>query len=210
MKKEISELKSPYKSLKKEIKQRLRQFSALPASDYFYELCFCLLTPQSNARKCWQAVEKLKKCGFKGKKIGSRRIESCLRQNTRFYRNKAKYIKEAVKKWPKIKEKIKETKNPFLLRNWLADKDNVKGIGCKEASHFLRNIGKSQNKIAILDRHILRNLKRYGVVTEIPSLNKKNYLLIEKKMIAFSRKIGIPLDELDLLLWARETGNVFK
>ena len=210
MKKEISGLKVHYKSLKKEIKQRLRQFSALPASDYFYELCFCLLTPQSNAKKCWQAVEKLKKCRLEGRKINSRRIKSCLRQNTRFYRKKAKYIKEAVKKWPKIKEKITKIKDAAELRNWLADKDNVKGLGYKEASHFLRNIGKSQNKAAILDRHILRNLKRYGVVRKIPNLNKKNYLLIEKKMIAFSRKLGIPLDELDLLLWAKETGNVFK
>ena len=203
MKKDTSGLKIHYKSLKKEIKQRLRQFSALPASDYFYELCFCLLTPQSNAQKCWQAVEKLKKCRFQGN-----RIELCLRQNTRFYRNKAGYIKEAMKKWAEIKKKIEETKNPVLLRDWLVK--NAKGLGYKEASHFLRNIGRSYNKIAILDRHILRNLKRYGVVKEIPNLNKKNYLLIEKKMIAFSRKISIPLDELDLLLWAKETGNVFK
>ena len=203
MKKEISGLKVHYKSLKKEIKQRLRQFSALPAPDYFYELCFCLLTPQSNAKKCWQAVEKLKKCRLRGSKI-----KPCLKKNTRFYRNKAKYIKEAVKKWHLIKEKIIKIKDAAELRNWLAR--NVKGLGYKESSHFLRNIGKSQNKIAILDRHILRNLKRYGVVREIPNLNKKNYLLIEKKMIAFSRKINIPLDELDLLLWAKETGSVFK
>ena len=208
MKEGFDELKSPYKSLKKEIKQRLRQFSALPASDYFYELCFCLLTPQSNAKKCWQAVEKLKKCRLQDRNINSIKIEKCLKQNTRFYRNKAKYIKEAVKKWQEIRENIEKTSSPFMLREWLAR--NVKGLGYKEASHFLRNIGRSYNKIAILDRHILRNLKRYGVVKEIPNLNKKNYLLIEKKMIAFSRKISIPLDELDLLLWAKETGNVFK
>ena len=203
MKKGIGELKSHYKSLKKEIKQRLRQFSALPARKYFYELCFCLLTPQSNAKKCWQAIEKLKKCGFQ-----ARKIQPCLRQNTRFYRNKAEYIKEAIKKWAEIKKTIKKTKNPILLRNLMAE--NVKGLGCKEASHFLRNIGKSHNKIAILDRHILRNLKRLGVIKELPKLNKKNYLLTEKKMIAFSMKTGIPLDELDLLLWAKETGEVFK
>ena len=204
MKEGFDELKSPYKSLKKEIKQRLRQFSALPAPDYFYELCFCLLTPQSNAQKCWQAVEKLKECRFQGNMI-----ELCLRQNTRFYRNKAGYIKEAMKKWAEIKKKIEETKNPVLLRDWLVK--NVKGLGYKEASHFLRNIGKSQNKIAILDRHILRNLKGYSVIKEIPkTISKKAYLDIEAGMRIFSEKTGIPLDELDLLLWAKETGKVFK
>src|SRR3989338_9951422 len=79
MKKDTSELKIHYKSLKKEIKQRLRQFSALPASDYFYELCFCLLTPQSNAKKCWQAVEKLKKCRLQDRNINSIKIEKCLK-----------------------------------------------------------------------------------------------------------------------------------
>src|SRR3989338_5272889 len=170
MKKDTSGLKIHYKSLKKEIKQRLRQFSALPAPDYFYELCFCLLTPQSNAKKCWQAVEKLKKCRLRGRGVNSIKIkktmrhrtlkgavckapcfldaqklkavsydpilknrvlisdiEKCLKKNTRFYRNKAKYIKEAVKKWHLIKEKIIKIKGAAELRNWL--KKNVKGLG---------------------------------------------------------------------------------
>lgn len=204
MKEGFDELKKRHNAFKNEIKSRLRQFSSLPDSDYFYELCFCLLTPQSNAQKCWQAVEKLKECRFQENKI-----ESCLKQNTRFYRNKAGCIREAMKKWAEIKEKIMKTKEVIELRNWLAE--NVKGLGYKEASHFLRNIGRSQNKIAILDRHILRNLKGYGVIKEIPkSLGKKAYLDSEARMRGFSKKTGIPLDELDLLLWAKETGKVFK
>ena len=50
------------------------------------------------------------------------------------------------------------------LRNFIAE--NVKGYGLKEASHFLRNIGKSDNQIAILDRHILRNLKALDIIEE--------------------------------------------
>ena len=204
MKEGFGELKKRHNALKNEIKSRLRQFSSLQDSDYFYELCFCLLTPQSNAQKCWQAVEKLKKCRFQGSKI-----ELCLRQNTRFYRNKSGYIKEAIRKWVEIKEKIMKIKEVIELRNWLAE--NVKGLGYKEASHFLRNIGKSKNKIAILDRHILRNLKGYSVIKEIPkTISKKAYLDIEAGMRIFSEKTGIPLDEFDLLLWAKETGKVFK
>ena len=203
MKKEFYELKRQYKLVKRQINQRLEEFSHISAKNYFYELCFCLLTPQSNAEKCWLAVEKLKKCQFK-----SQKIESCLKRNRRFYKNQAKYIKEASKKWPEIKEKIQETSNPLILRDWLAA--NAKGLGMKEASHFLRNIGKSHNKLAILDRHILRNLRHYKIINEIPFLNKKNYLEIEEKMKQFAKQISIPLDELDLFLWQKQTGKIFK
>jgi N-glycosylase/DNA lyase len=86
---------------------------------------------------------------------------------------------------------------------------NVKGLGLKEASHFLRNIG--HNNLAILDRHILKNLHKLGVIEEVPrSLTKKAYLDIEEKFKRFSKKIGITMDELDLLFWSMETGKVFK
>ena len=95
------------------------------------------------------------------------------------------------------------------MREWLVE--NIKGYGYKEASHFLRNVGLGSD-IAILDRHILKNLKRYGVIDKIPpSLgNRKIYMDIEEKMKHFSKKIKVPLEELDLLFWAQETGFVFK
>ncbi len=87
---------------------------------------------------------------------------------------------------------------------------NIKGFGYKEASHFLRNIGMGKD-IAILDRHILKNLKRYGAIKKIPShMSTRQYLDIEDKARRFARKIRIPLDELDLLFWSRETGEIFK
>jgi N-glycosylase/DNA lyase len=83
-------------------------------------------------------------------------------------------------------------------------------MGYKEAGHFLRNIGKSDNKIAILDRHILRNLKELGVIKSEELKGKDSYFEVERKFIDFSDKIGIPIDELDLLFWSRENGEVFK
>ena len=94
------------------------------------------------------------------------------------------------------------------MREFLVN--NVKGFGMKEASHFMRNIGLGKD-LAILDRHILKNLKLYGVVDEIPnSLTQKKYLNIEAKFREFSEKIQIPMDELDLLFWSEETGEIFK
>jgi len=86
---------------------------------------------------------------------------------------------------------------------------NVKGLGLKESSHFLRNIG--YRGLAILDRHILKNLHKSNVINELPkTLTPKVYFEIEKKFKDFSREVSIDMDELDLLFWSMETGEVFK
>ena len=198
----LNQLKKEYNRKKKEIQDKLKEFKQIPKKQYQLELFFCLLTPQSQAKKCWEAVVQLKKCNSK------QDIESCLKPKTRFYKNKTKYIISTLKNWPKISEKIQQTQNPLILRNWLVE--NVKGLGMKEASHFLRNIGKSQNKVAILDRHILRNLQKLRVIKKIPPLPEKKYLEIEKKFKSFASKIRISIDELDLLFWSKETGSIFK
>ena len=52
---------------------------------------------------------------------------------------------------------------------------------------------------------------RMEVISEVPvSITKKRYLEIEEKLRRFSRDIGIPLADLDLLFWSRETGWIFK
>jgi len=200
------ELLANYRKKRKEIEKRLKDFRKIRRKDYLHELFFCLLTPQSNAKKCWQAVVQIKENNIENKEISA-----CLADKTRFHNNKAKYIKQARKDWKKIEQEINKKLQEgeiVELRNWLAE--NVLGLGLKEASHFLRNIGKSQNSVAILDRHILKNIKSLKVIKNIPNLNKKNYLKIEKKFIVFSKQLNIPIDHLDLLFWSQETGEIFK
>jgi len=199
----IHELKEKYSEHAAEIKAKLAEFENLREQDYIYELFFCLLTPQSKAEKCWQAVQELKTC-----QIETEKTENCLKTKTRFYRNKTKYLIEANKNWNKIKEIINSSRKPAEMRGELVKQ--VKGLGMKEASHFLRNIGKSNNELAILDRHILRKLVELKIITTIPQLNEKNYLLIEEKMKRFADNVGIELDELDLLFWKIESRRIFK
>lgn len=196
-------LKEEYEKNKGKIRQRLGNFKSLKQEDYFKEFIFCLLTPQSNAQKAWSAVNEICKKTCPKPDV----LANSLKSKTRFHNNKAGYVKEAYKIWPKILPKLSDTNIPEL-RNWLAD--NVKGYGFKEAGHFLRNIGKSNNQIAILDRHILRNLKALNVIQEEQIKNRANYLELEQKFLAFSRQINIPIDELDLLFWSRENGEIFK
>jgi len=210
----ICDLVSEHNKKKRSIKRRLKEFrSVWNGSDkrVFSELCFCICTPQSKALYCDKAVSGLEKSGilFKG---DLRQIKAGLRA-IRFPNNKARYIIKARELFSgqdraiRIKDKI-DVDNIPKTRKWLAQ--HVAGIGFKEASHFLRNIGFGKD-IAILDVHILRNLKRYGIIKEIPlSITKTTYLNIENKMRAFSQRIKVPLEELDLLFWSIETGFIFK
>jgi len=211
---EMKRLMEAYRERKTEIANRIREFQeTLNQSDerIFAELCFCICTPQTKATLGWKAISALMENGLLY--AGTREQMVPFLKNVRFYNNKAEYILEARKLFAKngklqIKKVIKSFDNVSCLRDWL--KGEVKGIGMKEASHFLRNIGLGKD-MTILDRHILKNLKKFGVIEEIPkNLPKKAYNEIESKMRVFSRKIGIPLDELDLLLWFMETGIVFK
>lgn len=205
-----------YENRKEEIRKRLEEFkSVFSRSDekLFSELAFCILTPQSKAVTSWNAVQTLERNSLLLN--GSQEEIRPFLQAIRFGNNKSKYLLEARRLFTEnakmcIKEKLSGIKdNPTLFREWLVK--NVKGLGMKECSHFIRNIGLSKNELAILDVHVLKNLKELGVVDEIPkSLTKKAYLEIEDKMKKFADKIKITLDELDLLLWSKETGLIFK
>ena len=221
------------------VKSRLEDFKTVYRDSeerIFAELCFCICTPQSSAVVCWEQILDLTKDRilYEG---NEKEIAARLR-GVRFRENKAKFIVEArqffsisgtIDVSSKLKQMVSQGKKQqssltYLDQNEKGEKVNfrevanlremlaqdVKGLGMKEASHFLRNIGIG-GELAILDRHILRNLVVYGVIDEIPkSLPKKVYLEIEQKTQRFSNEIGIPMDELDLVLWAKETGIVFK
>ena len=210
----IEELLKKYETRKLEIKKRLDEFRKVKdksEEELFAELSFCLCTPQSKATICWNAVSSLVKNNLLY--TGSAEQIKPFLNAVRFNENKSKYIVDARKLFSNgsslnLKNTINTLNNSNELREWFVE--NVKGMGFKEASHFLRNIGIG-NDLAILDTHILKNLKKYGVLGEIPKvLNRKNYLEIENRMKRFAESIGIPFDELDLLLWAEETGFIFK
>jgi len=192
--------KEHYKENKKIIKDKLKEFSK--NKDYFYELCFCLLTPQSKAKKCYEAIQILKQKDFLNNNFN---IKPILKTRTRFYNNKSRYLLELKNKFNFIKQNLKN--NPEATREFLVKE--VKGVGYKESSHYLRNIG--YRNLAILDRHILNNLKNLNVIKEIPkAITKAKYFEIESKFKNFSKKINIPMDELDLLFWSMQTGEVFR
>lgn len=203
----LSELHRLYNERKEKIQKRLEEFSNVEPSEYFYELAYCILTPQSSAVNASKAIDRLKAVDFYGAQVDPEPILFQKDSYIRFHRTKAQLLLELKAKFPEILRVLSNGEPGNLLREWLVK--HVKGFGYKEASHFLRNIG--YRNLAILDRHILKNIKKFGVIRTIPkSLTRKQYLKIEKRFHDFSQSVGIPIDELDLLFWSLETGEILK
>ncbi len=201
-------IKDTYKVFKKEIQKRKKEFKkiGLNKNDILKELFFCILTPQSKATSCWEAVCEI--VNLDGKNFNYSNIEEILSKKVRFHKKKTQYIIEAKKKFDLIYKMIKNRLKPEILREILVKE--VKGIGYKEASHFIRNIGYSF-EVAILDRHILKNLKNLKVIKQLPkTLSKNSYIEIEQKFKEYAKRIRIPLVDLDFTLWAKQTRYVFK
>jgi N-glycosylase/DNA lyase len=203
----IGDLQRGYRRMRPAIRRRLKDFRNVPTEAYFYELVYCLLTPQSSAVNAQKAVNRLRDAGFHRDEIDPEPILRSPDAYIRFHRTKSRHLQSVKTRYPEIFARITAPGPDILLREWLVK--NITGIGWKEASHFLRNIGRRD--LAILDRHILKNLCRCGVVRRIPAaLTPRRYKLIEKKFHTFAQQIGIPMDDLDLLFWSMETGEILK
>jgi len=193
------------KKLLKEIRNRLKEFKKIEDENLlFKELCFCILVANTNLERTLEIWKKIDNGFLKyNKKQLSLKLKSL---GYRFYNKRVDYILYNRKFKKIIKENIKEL-SAFYLREWLVK--NLKGIGFKEASHFLRNIGFKD--FAILDRHILRFLFKNKIIKEIPSnLSKRKYLEIENKLKNLADKLNITLSELDFLIFYLETGTLPK
>ncbi|WP_294654928.1 N-glycosylase/DNA lyase [uncultured Fusobacterium sp.] len=210
------EIEKIYKEKQKDIEKRLREFKEIwergSNEDIHAELSFCILTPQSKAVNAWKAITTLRENGLLFNGSAEDIVEYL--NIVRFKNNKAKYLVALREQMQNEKGEI-ITKDFFNSitdvkekREWIVK--NIKGMAYKEAGHFLRNVGFGK-EIAILDRHILKNLVKLEVIEDVPkSLTPKLYLEIEEKMKAYCKFISIPMDSLDLLLWYKEAGEIFK
>jgi N-glycosylase/DNA lyase len=212
----IDELRRDYRAKRPQIERRLAEFKqAYGQGDIviFEELCYCILTAGSSAKMGMRTVEALRDLLQHGtlKELQQRARAS----RARFWRVRPSYIvqtRECLRERCGLgmRSFIESFENPEALRDFFASNKGIKGLGYKEASHFLRNIGFSG--YAILDKHILNSLRELGVIGTRtgPPATRARYLAIEKKLARFSREIGIDMDHLDLLLWSRKTGEILK
>jgi N-glycosylase/DNA lyase len=211
----IAELKRDYRKKKPLITARLSEFkTAYEKGDraIFEELCYCILTAGSSAKMGMRTVGALKDILHTGtEKELQQRAQA---HHVRFWRSRPSYIVQTREYLNEacgmeLRRLIESFDCKNLRRDFFAKNKSVKGLGYKEASHFLRNIGFPG--YAILDKHILNSLREMGVIgRRMRPTTRAGYLAIEKRLERFAREIGIDMDHLDLLLWSRKTGEILK
>ncbi|WP_423793439.1 N-glycosylase/DNA lyase [Methanocaldococcus indicus] len=193
--------------VKEIIDKRIKEFKEFKNKDnkeWFKELCFCLLTANFSAEKCIK-IQKEIDDGFLT--LSREELENKLKElGHRYYKKRAEYIVLA-RRYKNIKDIITSFRDERKAREFLVK--NIKGLGYKESSHFLRNVG--YDNVAIIDRHILRELYENNYILEIPkTLSKRKYLEIEKILEEIGREVNLNLAELDLYIWYLRTGKVLK
>ncbi len=207
-------------NFEREIRRRMEEFERLGKTGYTVfdfkpfldlqiratvksELLFCISTANSSA-KAGLMFQKLLEPYLRAESLSREKIEELMRlAGVRFSGKKAGYAETALKNFKVVEKALKM--DSFNAREVLVRK--IKGLGYKEASHFLRNLGRKD--VSILDRHIIRWLKRNGYETP-ENLNRKSYLSVEEVLKEIAGERGVTLAELDLLLWSEITGMVLK
>ena len=184
--------------------REFKEFGRQGNEIWFSELCFCILTANSTAKLGLKIQEELDD-GFLT--LPKNELTRSLKEfGHRFYNKRAEFIVSA-RKFDRIKDIITKFSDANRAREWLVE--NVDGIGWKEASHFLRNVGFED--VAILDRHILALIREYGLIERAPrTLTRRRYLEIEHKLKELAERVGLSLAELDLYMWYLKTGQVLK
>jgi N-glycosylase/DNA lyase len=173
-------------------------------SELFKELCFCILTANFNAER---SIKIQAAIGDGFLTLSETQLARKLRElGYRFPNSRAKYIAEARRHENQLKHVLESSKDAGEAREWLAK--NVKGIGYKEASHFLRNVGCTE--VAIIDFHIVNMLARCALIEKPKTLSKRRYFEIEVLLKEIAEKACLNLAELDLYLWYMETGKILK
>jgi N-glycosylase/DNA lyase len=169
----------------------------------FSELCFCLLTANFQAEKCIRIQQE---SGRDFLHLPEKELAQKLKQaGHRFWPQRANRIVEARDCKTELCSLVMKTDGKEM-RDWLVK--NIKGLGMKESSHFLRNIG--YKDVAIIDFHILDLLAEEKLIEKPKTITPKKYLEIEKTLRKLSEKVNLNLAELDLFLWYIETGKILK
>ena len=210
-------IRATHKARRREIRTRLAEFDDVwrKGSDarLWEELVFCIFTAGASARMGMKAIEAVRPLLMDGKRA---EMTKALKKAGahRFPVERPSYIVVARNFLRdhcglKLREQLQSFSNPIERRDWLAQEKGIKGLGYKEASHFLRNIGLKGH--AILDKHVMRCLADLKIVENLcPPTTRGRYLDIEERLGKLAFEVPVDFDELDLVLWSMKTGEVLK
>lgn len=213
----VDQLRAAHLTRRKEIRARLNEFDCIwqSGSDavLWEEMVYCIFTAGASATMGLTAVHAVRPLLDRGNRVA---LTRALKKPPayRFHNVRAEhivatrsYLRKTVSM--RLRDRLNAFDDPAERRDWLARNPGIKGLGYKEASHFLRNIG--FKGYGILDKHIVRCLSELGVIDSAkPPTSRGRYLETERRMKEFSDHVGIDFDELDLALWSMKTGKILK
>jgi N-glycosylase/DNA lyase len=211
----IEDLRATHRTRARDIRRRLSEFRDVwrEGSDarLWEELVYCIFTAGASARMGLRSVEAVRALLAEG---AEEELARALGGVHRYPNSRSGYIvvtRDYLREdcGMRLRERLLSFEDPLARRDWLARERRIKGLGYKEASHYLRNIGFSG--YAILDKHILRSLFELGVLeSSTPPTTRGRYLAIEESLRRFAETLAIDFDELDLVLWSMKTGEILK
>ena len=194
---------------------RLSEFAAVGTKgtdlNLWEEMVFCFFTGGCSARMGLNALEAVKPIIMTGQQP---ELAAALTGVHRYPNARSKYIvhsREFLDKHcgMKLRKKLQDFDCGLKRRDWLVQEKGIKGLGYKEASHYLRNIGFSG--YAILDKHVLNCLAELKIIDDPkPPNTRSRYLTVEEKLRQVTVMTQIDFDELDLVLWSMKTGVILK
>ncbi|MGI8884655.1 MAG: N-glycosylase/DNA lyase [Pyrinomonadaceae bacterium] len=211
----IESIKAAHTERLDEIRARLAEFEAVWASEsderLWEEMVFCFFTGGCSAKMGLRSIEAVRPLLMTGTHD---ELMNALVGRHRYPRARSGYIvasRDFLQEHCglQLRKKLQSFENPLERRDWLVKEKRIKGLGYKEASHFLRNIG--LKGYAILDKHILRSLAELEIIDDPkPPNTRSKYLIIEDKLKNLAEITQIDFDELDLVLWSMKTGEILK
>jgi N-glycosylase/DNA lyase len=198
-----------------DIRRRLGEFAAVGRRgsdrDLWEEMVYCFFTGGCSARMGLRSVEAVRPLLETGTR---EHLAAALTGVHRYPNARARYVEESRNFLVadcdlRLRRRLSAFKDPMERRDWLVREKGIKGLGYKEASHFLRNIG--YRGYAILDKHVLRCMAELKIIEEPkPPTTRVRYLTVETKLKGLARQLAIDFDELDLVLWSMKTGEILK
>ena len=198
-----------------EIRGRLAEFEAVWQMEgderLWEEMVFCFFTGGCSAKMGLRSIEAVRPLLMHGNQA---ELAEALRGRHRYPNARSGYIvasREFLQEHcqMRLRSKLQSFDNLMERRDWLVKEKRIKGLGYKEASHFLRNIG--LKGYAILDKHILRSLAELKIIDDPkPPNTRLGYLTVEEKLKNLANRLEIDFDELDLVLWSLKTGEILK
>ena len=211
----VENIKKVHRKRRREIRGRLSEFAAVGRTgtdaDLWAEMVFCFFTGGCSARMGLNALEAVKAILLTGDQAA---LSSALSGVHRYPNARARYIvasREFLREHcgMRLRKVLRAFECRLERRDWLVREKGIKGLGYKEASHYLRNIG--FKGYAILDKHVLNCLAELKIIDDPkPPNTRTKYLMIEDKLKNLTAMTGIDFDELDLVLWSMKTGVILK